>query len=246
MTRPARWTSSVALLLTLSAFALTPNVAQAKKGDITIGVGPNFYFDDATVSGRERQSIQVTEIDFDYTNDTYFAGDLFIVSEVIDNLRLGGGLKYLGPYEYITAEEAEEDDPNVVRIGQLIELTIRVEYLLELATFEKTMSLDLLLGAELGMALLFPDGDLQREIDQLQNQGADAWDTPRLGYVVGPQVGMRFKYNDTLAFRFNVAFNWEQLFLFAINENVNGVDFELERRADIIRVHFGIGIEASL
>lgn len=211
-----------------------------------IGIGPDIYFDDATITGQERRSVQLNEVDFDLTNDTYFAGEIWIATEVIDNLRLGGGLKYLGPYEYIRVEDQEEEDPDVTRLGQLLEITLRVEYLVELARFGEKMGLDLILGAELGMAMLIPDGELKREIKQLQDQEVDAWDTPRLGYVVGPQVGLRFKYNKTLSFRFQVAFNWEQLFLFAIDEQVSNVNFQLNRQVDIIRIHFGLGLEVTL
>ena len=244
--RPLSHHIPVICLCLLAWTALNPSPAAAKKGDLTIGLGPNIYVDDATITGSERRSAQPTEQDFDIFNDTLFAGEIWLATEIIDNLRLGGGIKYLGPYEYIRKEDAEEeDDPNVTRIGQLLELTLRMEYLLQLVTFDEGMALDLLLGLDLGMTMLFPDGALEREIADLQDQNVDAWDTPRLGYVVGPQVGMRFKYNETLAFRFNVAFNWSQMFLFAINEKVDGIDFELSRQVDIIRVHVGLGLEAT-
>lgn len=234
------------VILCFAATALSPTDASAKKGDLTIGLGPNIYVDDATITGTERRSAQVTELDFDIFNDTLFAGEIWLATEVIDNLRLGGGIKYLGPYEYIRKEDAEEeDDPEITRIGQLLELTLRLEYLLELVDLDDGMALDLLLGLDLGMTMLFPDGALEREIADLKDQNVDAWETPRLGYVVGPQVGLRFKYNETLAFRFNVAFNWSQMFLFAIDEKVDGIDFELSRQVDIIRVHVGLGLEAT-
>lgn len=223
------------------AFVGSPNAwAQA---NTVVGIGPGMFFEDGTMSGEEQASVQVTEETFDYISDGTLNFSVWWLAAVSENLRMGATIMYYGSYTAsIQDEEANDDDEEqLYEFGSLWEFYGRIEYLVP--TYE---GLDVMFGAIAGIPVLFPDGDFQEEIDRLRDQQASVWDLPRIGYMVGPIVSMRYGYSDYLFFRLDLALKWEQILLFNTSEEVQGVAFAKDWAISTLRSEFTLGIEVGL
>jgi hypothetical protein len=104
----------------------------------------------------------------------------------------------------------------------------------------------LILGAQVGPALLVPDGEFQQEIDELKEEGFDVWDTPRIGYHIAPQVGALWELDDRLSVRTDLGIRYENMFLFAIDDEVDGVAYERSWDTSVLRYEFGLAMEVKL
>lgn len=228
------------LRLVVITFALMTAPAWAQ---VTLGLGGELFYDNGEIDREERISLQRDTTETAYTNDFYASGSLWVLLPLADSFRFGGGFTYYGSYAYIPDNADEDDDNPEVVLGPLMEITGRFEWLLPLEG-----DFDLILGAHAGLALLIPDEDFEAEIESLQNQNVSVAGpaVPRLGYVVGPVVATRWRVHEMLAIRSDLAFFWEQIFLFQTEDNVNGVPFLLEQRADILRFKFGLSLELTL
>lgn len=205
-----------------------------------IGVSGAFYVEDGELTGEQQASVQTTDESFTYVSDGFLQASLYYLTHLDPAFRIGGGLTYYGTY---TAEIPgdEGDEPEYFEFGRLVEMMARMEYLINV-----TPTIDIMLGGHVGLPILFTDGDLQREIDELQDQQASVWDLPRIGYVVGPQLSARYKYLDHLHFRFDAGLKWEQLFLFNTTEEVQGIPFRKDWATSTLRTEVGFAIEVDL
>lgn len=200
-----------------------------------MSLGLDLYFDDGT-SNEQFTAGQVSDSETDdLSSDGLFAGSATFLSRVLEHVRVGGTFRYFGSYSY-ARDEDEDADP--VELGQLMELTGRAEYLVPLVE-----SLELVGGVEAGLALLIPAGRLADEIDSLQNQGYDTWSVPRIGYVIGPQLGARYMLAEWLALRGDVALQWQRLILLDSHAEAGGVEGERDWTVDWMRVRAGIAAE---
>ncbi len=187
--------------------------------------------------GSDRRSLSFTDERFDFANEGMTWASVWGLVTLRDRIRAGGELRYLGVYDY----QPESGGDGVAELGHLVELVGRSEYVLPAAT-----DIDLVLGAQAGLAVLFPGGDFEREIEALKQQGAGVWNVPRLGYLMGPQVGGRYRLSRRTTLRADLAVLWWQAFLFYENDAVAGVRFEKSRRANIVRLQLGVSLEVAL
>lgn len=217
--------------------------AAEAQAQFTLGLGGEFFFDDGELDDLERISVQRDAREVPYASDPFVSGSIWGLAQLNESMRFGGSFTYYGSYGYISEEEQREEEPDVFTMGPLMEITGRFEWLHPLA-----YDFDLILSAHAGLALLVPDGDFEAEITALEDQNISVApaSVPRLGYVVGPLVGSRWRVHEMLSVRSDVAFYWEQIFLFQTETNVGGIPYLKESRLDILRFKVGLSLELVL
>jgi hypothetical protein len=198
-----------------------------------------FHLDDGTMRGTDRRSLLVTDETFEFSNDNKLYASLGFLSGLGPRLRVGAVGRYFGSYDYRQRTGSKESEP--LKLGTLFELAVQGEYLAALVP-----RLQLALGAQGGLAVLIPGGQFEEEIRTLRTQGASVWNVPRLGYLVGPRVGVRWAMADRLYLRGDLDLTWCQTFLYLTHDDVAGVDFEKRRRANVIRQTLGVSMEVAL
>lgn len=230
------------LLLVVVGLLAAPSVASAQQ---YIGTGAGFYTEDGDLTGEERRDV-VREKDESFSFDSHNAlmGGIWYLRHASENVRWGGGLRYYGSYEIVEVPEEEnnnDDEPQPFELGQLTDLYVQAEWLIPFSG-----DYALILGAQAGPSLLFPDGEFQEQIDELKDQGVDVWDTPRVGFNIAPQIGARWQLDERLSVRGDLGVRYENLYLFAIDDNVEGVTYERAWSTSTLRYEFGLAMEIAL
>ena len=230
--------TSCLLALALLATATTA-LAKGKK-EQSLGVQLGAYFEDGELDDNYRVSVTEQSQSFDYDNDGTFNIALNYMAHYSESIRLGGLLRYYGEYgaNPLVDEDADEAPPTFV-FGQLTEAIGEVEWLIPVIGAEWEMAL----GGQLGLALLFPDGDLQNQIDALNDQGIGVWDSPRLGYTVGARVGARYRLSKLLGFTASYGVQVSELYLYDTDEQVNTIPVRRETNLGIVRQNIVVGTE---
>lgn len=241
-----------ALSLFCIALLAAPAGAVAEDGDESqasstnqyVGVGAGLYLDDGELVGSETRDI-VDEDDESYffEADNTLMGSIWYLRDWSENIRWGGGLRYYGSYEIVEVPEEPDPDeePQPYELGQLTDFYVHAEYVIRFAD-----SYGLALGAQVGPSLLFPDGDLQREIEELDEQNVDVYDGPRIGFNFAPVIGALWQFDDRLTLRGDFAVRSDTLYIFAIDEDVDGVAFQKSWDIDTLRYEFGLAMEVQL
>lgn len=207
---------------------------------LVVGVG--VFGEGSDVEGNERIEVRDNERNFEYSSDSFLNGSLRVLRPLSGSVFWGGGVTYYGTYRGLIDEgEDTPDPPDTYEFGPLLELGVLLEWRIGV-----TEKIDLALGAQAGLALLFPGGDLAAEIKRLKDQDVGVWDLPRPGYFLAPQIGARWKLDERLALRGDLLFKWERLHLFGIDEVVDGVEYERHSQANILRTEFVVGLEIAL
>lgn len=230
--RAALWTA-LALVPALAVLGW-PSSADAQ----VVGAGGMLFFDEGEFVGERRISVQRTSLDADFGNDSMVGGAIWALFEIGDRVRLGPAYRFFGSYD-VRLDDADDDD-DAVELGWLMEFTAQLDWVLPM-----TADFDFLLGAQAGVVLLVPSGDLEDRIDELQGQGIDVFGGPRVGYVVGPQVGMKWNINEMFAVRSDFAVRWQQIFLFQTEQRIAGTPFLFEQRLDLVRYEVDLGLEVA-
>lgn len=213
------------------------STAASAQTSLIVGVGG--FFEGSNVEGRERIAVQDRERNFDYSSDSFLNGSLRLVRPLTGSFYWGGGVTYYGTYRgKIDEGDDTPDPPNLYEFGPLLELGGLLEWRLGV-----TEAIDLSLGLQAGLALVFPSGEVAEEIKSLKDQNVSVWDVPRPGYYVAPQIGARWKLDERLAVRGDLLFKWERLHLFGIDEVVDGLEYERSAVAKILRTEFVVGLE---
>lgn len=230
---------AIVMLSAVSCFSLLGAEAMAQNSLI---VSAGIFNESSDVEGRERISVSENERAFEYGSDGMLTGSLRFVMPRGERLRFGAGLAYYGMYRAVIDEgDDTPDPPNKYEFGRLMEFGGLAEYIVPI-----TERIDLGIGAQAGLAVLFPDGDLQDEIDRLDDQNVGVWDLPRLGYYVAPTISPRWKLDDRLHLRADLSFKWERLHLFQIDETVDNVSYLREAKSNVMRTELLVGLEIKL
>lgn len=213
--------------------------AQRRERNSSLGVGIDAYFDSGE---QEVQRINsgggnLVEGRTDMSNDGFLLGsDLALVvwwmTEIHDDVQLGAGLRLLGSYAY------ELDGGDTVKLGQTLELGPRAQYLLEI-----TERLGITFGLEADLMLIFPGSDLSDRIDALDAQGFDTTGAPRLGFLIGPQIGVRYIGSEWIALRADLGWLWAKVFLVDATAESGGLRGEEQWTADWTRWRLHLGTE---
>jgi len=151
-----------------------------------------------------------------------------------DRFRLGPAIRVLGIY-------SGWGENTTFEFGLLLEPMLMGEYAIPLA--EKW---SLLLGARLGIPVLFPRGDFANEIRRLQVDRVGVWSVPRIGWLAGISAGAKRRMTQRLWLRGDLSGQMEQIFLFATDEIIEGLAFRKNWSAHIFRVSLSVGLELEL
>ena len=221
-------------------------VSQSQAQDHAVGVGFGLYADDGELDGTERVAVRAPESqDRTFEADTLTSFSLWYMRPLTSSLRWGGGLRYYGAYDIVdeVPDDTEEDDlPEPQGFGTLADLYVQMEWHTPLV---EGLPLEFVLGTQLGFNVLFPGGALQEEIDELKEQNVGVFDGPRVGFLFGPQVGVRYQALKLVAVRADVGARYNRLFIFSTSEEVDGVAFAKEWNLNILRYDFSLGVEVT-
>jgi hypothetical protein len=225
----------------LACLLLVPASALAQQ---YIGTGAGIYTDDGDLEGLERTDVvQENDESFSFDSHNSIVGGIWYLRHASENVRWGGGLRYYGSYEVLEVPDDENNDDEFqpYELGQLTNFYMQAEWLVRFGGDKA-----LILGAQVGPSLLVPDGEFQQEIDELKEEGFDVWDTPRIGYHIAPQVGALWELDDRLSVRTDLGIRYENMFLFAIDDEVDGVAYERSWDTSVLRYEFGLAMEVKL
>jgi hypothetical protein len=221
------------------ACMLLPLSASAQSA---LGVGAGLYFESASLEGVEEVSVRETDQSFDFKNDGHLTAQLKFLRARSESVRVGGGLSYYGIYRGAEVDENGPRDPAVLyEFGPLLELYLQGEWLVPMRD-----RLDLAIGSQLGGAILFPRGNLKREIDRLQDQNVSVWNVPRPGYFLAPFLGARWAIDERLSARGDLMFKWERMHLFQTTQSVDNTPFRKSWKTTTLRTELQIGLEIAL
>lgn len=236
-----RWAiGSGGCLLVLLGCATLPasaaaDTAKASEHTVILSIDP--YWDRGTDSGTTAVGPTTNDAEIDGSTPSFLpsAGlTLTYLNQVGERLRAGASLRYFGQYSY---EPDDSDDGDEVRLGTLLELGARGEF-----GFGIGPDMELLLGGELGLAMLLPSGELGDDIDGRIAQGYSVWDSPRIGLYGGPEAGARYALNEWLGARLGLAFLYEHLFLY--DAETDSGNSSTSRDYSLTRVRLSLGIDA--
>jgi hypothetical protein len=227
----------------------TSDQNQKEEGDTAVLDGPNIgvgigaFSEDSRREGEEIRENETTDESFDYTADDFLSFQLWYLQPVIPRVRVGGGVRYFGSYELMRepGEDESAEDVDAYELGQMATLFGRAEWLIPFAD-----DMQLILGAEAGGTILFPDGDFRTTIDEMVDQDISVYEGPRFGFMLAPLVGGRWKVDDRLAVRLDLSMHWQRINLLGVDDTVEGVDYRRAWTAKILRYHVGLGMEVSL
>ena len=243
-----RTTNRVSMVMAAAAMVIVwavPGRAEAW----TIGLGGQLYGDDGEIDGVKRVGPQAPQRqDRQFYADNTASVALWALTALSETSRYGGGIRFYGGYGLIDngAEEnvAEGEEVPVYDLGTMADLYGQLEWLLPV--LEGDHELDFIIGGQAGISVLFPGEGLDAEITSEQEDGASVTSLPRLGALFGPQVGVRYMIlADRLAVRVDGGVRFGRLWLFDTEEEIEGVAYQKEWHADILRYEVGLGLELS-
>jgi hypothetical protein len=219
------------------------DTADGEGGPSYVGVGLGFYTENSRIDGETTRQVDTDDDSFDYSADNFLQGSIWTMKSAGSRLRAGAGLHYYGGYETVREPEEDEDaeDIEAQELGQYAILFARGEWLLPFAE-----EFELVLGAEAGVGVLFPDGEFRQRIEGMKEDGINVFSGPRPGISLAPLVGARWKIDDRLALRADFAVRWERIFLFNVSDTVENISYERTWTAKILRYNLGVGMEVTL
>lgn len=224
-------------LLFLAFPLASPSLAQTW---LTVGAGS--FFEDSELKGERRVSVQTTDQSFEYVSEGGLNASLGVMRHYSPTIRYGLQYTYYGNYTALRTVDGEvPDDPDRFQFGRLMDLQLAFDWAVPLMT-----NLDLVLGGSAGSGFLFPGGDFMDEIEREQDAGASVVSWPRVGVIVGPSVGARWKYSPHLMIKAGTTATWNKLFLFWTTETVDGTAFSRKWSTSTVRYELSLGIEVKL
>lgn len=234
----------------LCAFLLALCMPQIADAQTVVGIGAKAFFEDSKLNGEEQIAVIEEDESYEYRSKGFLSGSIWFLLQLSDRIRVGSTVDYYGTYSSATKcdrenrDDCSEFEPNFYEFGKLMEFYGRFEY-----RVPATDQFDLILGTVFGLPILFPSGDFREEIDGLREEGANVLTLPRVGYLLGPDVGLRWKYNEHLAVRGDFIVKWEQMFLFSTRQNVGSdppIAFRKTWTTGTLRYEIGVGVEVAL
>src|SRR5690606_4275362 len=121
------------IAVVVSCVLLGPTLLGFAEADAqTIGLGGSFIFDEGEMKGERKVSVATTDIDFEYGNDTFILGSIWMLFDVSDSVRMGFAYKYLGTYDYIPEDNEDNNEDETEELGILMEFLYQLEWLLEM------------------------------------------------------------------------------------------------------------------
>lgn len=162
---------------------------------------------------------------------------LMYLKQRSEHLSLGGAFEYSAPGDY-TSEGDVDQDP--YSFGQQLAFDFRIEPRVTL-----TEGIELITVLRTGLVMIVPGGDLAEEIRDNQNAGLNTWDAPRLGILIGADVGLRWRPDgaDWVAVRATFGYAWQHVWLMNSRGSTGPIDTHDKWGANLSRIRVGAGAE---
>ena len=232
-TRPFLW------LVAAACAAALPATAHADEPDV-VGVALSAYFEDGTFDDAFMTSVIDQSDTFDYANDSSWTLALSYLTHWTDSVRVGGEARYFGLYA-VERDGVEGEQSPLVELGPLLQVVGRGEWLVPIVERRWT----LVVGVDAGLAVLIPGRDLERQIEELQDEGVGVWSGPRLGYVVGARAGVKHPVWERLSLRLDYGVEGSRILVYRVDEEVGGIPVERDTTLKILRHSVSIGAEVA-
>lgn len=225
------WKALLPVTLLLCAL---PSGAQPR-----VGVGLDLFTESTHLTGEQAINASRQDESFDFGNARFLAATLSLsVPAPIakERARIGAGVRLFGNYD-----ASQEDQEETFGFGLFNQAFLTGEY--GLPVMDK---LEALLGARAGVGLLFPGREFSQEIDRLQQDGVSVWSVPRVGWLLGLSLGARRRMSEKIFLRADLMAQMEKLYLFATDQEIDGVQFEKSWSTNGMRLGLTLGAEFSL
>jgi len=226
------WLAAATVLASLAH--ATPAQADERKQALTLMV--NTYWDGANdARSRAIGDLPTENEDLDVERGPAFGLSVGYLRTLASSVRAGGTFRYLSVYRFKL--EDDEDDVGDQELGEYLEVVGNLEYAIDMAD-----KLDVILGVEMGLAMILAGGELDDELNTLEEQGYNIWGMPRLGLVAGPELAVAYELNEWLSARAGVALLYTKLFLYdaSTDDDVG----EASRTFTLTRLRTAVGLEA--
>lgn len=229
---------TTAVVVTVSVFP-TDVTAQEPRELI---LGASAMYESGTMSGEEIVSVQERDQSFEYRNAHFVSTRLLYLRPRSENSFTGFGVEYINNYRGALVEDGQTVDPTEhYEFGPLLE---------GLGVYEKAVALgdesSLRLGGQTGVAVLFPRGDFAREIRSLQDQNVRTQRIPRVGAGLGAHVAVLRQLDERLTLRFELAAQYQKIFLFHSTQNIDDVEFRKRWTTGALRTRMGLSLQIDL
>ncbi len=227
------------VLLLTTLLLLIPATAFA---DSLLNLGGTLYYESSRLEGEEQVSVQERDQSFDYRNSNFLSARVLYLRPYSGNLYIGAGADFLGNYRANILDDGEPSDPpDLYEFGPLLSTFGLAEWRLDIGE-GRTLGL----GTELGLATLFPRGDLASEIRALQNDDVRTFNIPRVGWSVGGHTAFVWEIDDRLALRSEVGVQWQNIYLFRSSQTIDDVAFRKQWTTGALRGRLGVSLEIRL
>lgn len=223
-----------------SADEAPPSPAPATSNVLVLG-GTLFY-ESSTLTGEEQVSVQERDQSFDYRNANFLSARVLYLRPHSERLYIGGGADFIGTYSAnILGDDGPRDPPDIYEFGPLLEP-------LAIAEWRRPISDDLsfTLGTQIGLAMIFPRGDLAAEIRSLQNNNVTVFRIPRFGGSAAVHTAFLYKLDERLALRADFGIQWQNILIFRTQQTVDGTSFRKHWTTGTLRGRMGISLEILL
>jgi hypothetical protein len=214
-------------------------VDEAQAFENNIGFGAALYADSSERTDDAEPSIgNVLDVSQDYEADSSLNLQLWYLRTPTPpgefRWLYGGGIAFFSDYTVVEVlEDDNNQDPEKEQYGNMFQIYLEGDMAIPLS---KPKRFDLLLGARLGGLMLFQSRDLERELEELSNQGVSVWPSaPRLGVTLGPHVGVLWGFSERVGLRFDAGVQFAYLRLFSGESDVGGT---IERSASLTTTRY--------
>ncbi|WP_395836311.1 hypothetical protein [Archangium violaceum] len=218
-----------------SEVASTPQTS-GMLGRMRVGVGGDLFFESSRMTGAWSINNSRKDESFDYSSLGFLSATAWLTTsmpKLSERLRVGAGLRIFGNYAAGGGRQ--------FGFGLLNEAFATSEYGLPLAA-----KMEFLFGGRVGLSVLVPSSEFATEIRQLQVQGADVWNAPRMGWLLGLSGGARRQMSDRIWLRADVLAQLEQQYLFDTRQELSGIRFTKTWSTLPMRLGLTLGAEFAL
>lgn len=161
----------------------------------------------------------------------------------VKGLRWGADVAWFNKYAVVEAEPENEDEEQVPFVfGHMFQLGLQGEYELE----RVVSKLNVLFGLRAGGSLLFPSDNLREQIEALDRQGFDVWESPQFGAYIAPLAGVRWPLSERVAVRADLSVQFSKLWLYGAEGEAGGITSETRAALSTTRTQLLLGLDFGL
>jgi hypothetical protein len=210
-----------------------------------IGVAPAFFWEttnlktETKVGGQKFNQQEPVEME---SVGKFNIQAWFLTPILFDNLELGGGVAWFSEYTLREAEAEEDNEEDYIRYGHAFQLWLQPEYVIP----EVFSHLSVLIGVRGGLNVLFPGGELSERFERLRGQGYGVTGLPRLGFFVGPHLGVKWPLAERVLVRSDFSVTFSKLSVLSATAETQGIVSEQSEMLTTTRKQILLGLEFTL